>query len=131
MTSNDCHIRLLPVEVQGQIFSSYELTTPASVVEGLVTNALDAAARTITIEVDFVRSCITCFDDGTGIKHEEFSEEGALARPHCRENSLRLHCYVESGLTEEQVPPNSTPDFLHTVDMVASSRISPPYACYQ
>jgi DNA mismatch repair ATPase MutL len=82
---NEPHrISLLPDDVRAKVSSSYDLVTPEEVVDGLFQNALDAGARSISIEADFAKGWITLSDDGIGVRHFEFSEEGCLARLHCK-----------------------------------------------
>ena len=83
MGDNSLRITLLPDELRAQISSSSEITTPENVIQGLFTNALDADARSIVMEADFARGCITCSDNGTGISEVEFLEQGNLVKPHC------------------------------------------------
>jgi DNA mismatch repair ATPase MutL len=83
MSTSSRTIHLLPENVRSQITSPYEILSAEHVVECLVQNALDAAARSITIEVDLARGYISVRDDGTGIEEVEFSEHGHLAKPYC------------------------------------------------
>ena len=83
MAEESLRIRLLPDEVRTKISSSCKITSGESVIEGLFTNALDAGARSIVIDADLARGCITCCDDGTGIYEAEFSEQGNLVKSHC------------------------------------------------
>ena len=76
-------ISLLPDDACAKLLSASELTSPERVVEGLLTNALDAGAQSIVIVADFARGYISIQDDGTGIKEVEFSEEGHLAQSNC------------------------------------------------
>lgn len=83
MSTNPTTIGLLPKAVRSKILSSYNVTSPEHVVEGLVRNALDAAAHSVTIEVGLARGYISVRDDGTGIQEGEFWETGQLAMPYC------------------------------------------------
>ncbi|EXJ64795.1 hypothetical protein A1O7_01133 [Cladophialophora yegresii CBS 114405] len=76
-------ISLLPGDVRARISSTCDITTPESVIEELVRNALDADARSIVVEADFARGYIAVCDDGNGIKEVEFSQQGQLAKLHC------------------------------------------------
>jgi len=74
----------LPAHVQAQVLSSVSIASLRDVVLELVKNALDASARTITVEVDFSKGYCVVKDDGIGIPPEEFIDEGCLAKLHCR-----------------------------------------------
>ncbi|OCT46457.1 hypothetical protein CLCR_02184 [Cladophialophora carrionii] len=76
-------ISLLPDDVRARVSSTCDITTPESVIEELVRNALDAEARSIVVEADFARGYIAVCDDGNGIKEVEFSQQGQLAKLHC------------------------------------------------
>ena len=78
-------ISLLPDDIRTKVSSSCTIITSEDVIEGLVRNALDAHARSITIEADFTRGFFTVSDDGAGIRDIEFLEQGQLAKPHCKE----------------------------------------------
>lgn len=83
-------IRPLPEEVRAQVKSSVEISSLLDVVEGLLRNALDAGANSISINVDFAKGFCTVDDDGSGIPSAEFSQGGNLARIHCKCSPIRL-----------------------------------------
>ncbi|KIW72676.1 hypothetical protein PV04_00854 [Phialophora macrospora] len=83
MAETTLRISLLPDDVRAKVSSTCDITTPESVIEGLVRNALDADARSIAIEADLARGYIAVCDDGNGIKEVEFSQQGHLAKLHC------------------------------------------------
>ncbi len=80
----------LPEDVRAQIKSSVEITSLLDVVDGLLRNALDAGAGSVSITVDFARGFCAVEDNGTGIPSFEFSQRGHLAQIHC-ESSLNRH----------------------------------------
>jgi DNA mismatch repair protein MLH3 len=85
MAETTLRISLLPDDVRAKVSSTCDITTPESVIEGLVRNALDADARSIAIDADLARGYIAVCDDGNGIKEVEFSQQGHLAKLHCTE----------------------------------------------
>ena len=87
MAEDSPRIGLLPKDVRAKISSSCVISNAENVIEGLVTNAFDADARSIVVEADFARGLITCVDDGIGIREEEFLEQGNLTKSHCTNKS--------------------------------------------
>ncbi|EPE07727.1 dna mismatch repair protein [Ophiostoma piceae UAMH 11346] len=77
-------IQRLPGDVAVQIQSSATVTSLSGTVLGLLKNALDADARTVSITVDSTRGGCTVEDDGLGIPPYEFSAEGGLVKRHSR-----------------------------------------------
>ncbi|KAL2421276.1 hypothetical protein ABEF95_007727 [Exophiala dermatitidis] len=73
----------LPENTRLTLSSSQLVTSHEDVIEGLVENALDADAHSVSVEVDFAKGYISVRDDGVGIPNTEFTEDGQLARPHC------------------------------------------------
>jgi len=82
-------IRPLPPDVIAQIKSSTAITNLNGVVLELVKNSLDAAAKTVSIVVDYGRGGCTVEDDGLGILPSEFGESGGLGKLY-----RKLQCMV-------------------------------------
>jgi DNA mismatch repair protein MLH3 len=83
MSSRNASIRPLPPDVVAQIKSSTSITHLSGVVIELLKNALDAQARTISVNVNFQRGGCTVEDDGLGIPPAEFEPDGGLGKLHC------------------------------------------------
>lgn len=101
-------IALLPENVRLKISSSHQITSHEHVIEGLVQNALDAGANSISVEVDFAKGYFNIRDDGVGIESVDFTGAGQLGRPHCTDAPL--------------IPAASTPLMLH----LGTSKSNPP-----
>jgi DNA mismatch repair protein MLH3 len=75
-------IKALSAEDIAQLKSSTQITSLRDVVLGLLCNALDAEAHSISVHVQFNRGSCTVEDDGIGIPPSEFSEDGGLLKTY-------------------------------------------------
>ena len=82
MSSKNASIRPLPPDVVAQIKSSISITHLSAVVLELLKNALDAHARTISVNINFQRGGCIIEDDGIGIPPAEFEPDGGLGKLH-------------------------------------------------
>jgi hypothetical protein len=57
---------------------------PSILLIELIKNSLDAQARAVHVEVDYLRGGCCVEDDGTGIPAEELSEHGRLGSMYCK-----------------------------------------------
>lgn len=67
----DCRIAVLDPRVVEQIAAGEVIDRPASVVKELIENAVDAGARSITIEIDDDVRTLRVTDDGAGMNRAE------------------------------------------------------------
>jgi DNA mismatch repair protein MLH3 len=84
MATQKHQILPLPPEVQAQIKSSIAITSLSDIVIELVKNSLDAQARAIYIDVDYLRGGCSVEDDGHGIPAGELLEDGHLGYMYCK-----------------------------------------------
>lgn len=73
----------LSLEVQSQIKSSIAITSLSNVVIELIKNALDAQARAVYVQIDYLRGGCCVEDDGNGMPASELSEHGHLGSMYC------------------------------------------------
>jgi DNA mismatch repair protein MLH3 len=81
----------LSPEVQAQLKSSIAITSLSDVVIELTKNSLDAQARAIYIDVDYLRGGCSVEDDGHGIPARELSEGGHVGSMYCKQHSINIH----------------------------------------
>lgn len=84
MADSDTPILPLPPEVAKKVQSSVKITNLNGVVVELIKNALDAAAGSVSIVVDYRRGGCIAEDDGYGIPAAEFKDGSGLCRAHCK-----------------------------------------------
>ncbi|KAE8321678.1 hypothetical protein BDV39DRAFT_185383 [Aspergillus sergii] len=82
MSGNSRRIEPLPPEVVAKLESSTSITHLNGVIVGLVKNALDANAHTVSVMVDFQRGGCKVDDNGDGILPTEFKPDGGLGKAH-------------------------------------------------
>lgn len=87
MAGSPRRISPLSDDVRAQLWSSIEIASHEQVVTGLLENALDANAKSISVHLDLARGYFSMLDDGTGIQEVEFSESGYLGRMNCQSMS--------------------------------------------
>ena len=84
MASREHEILQLPPDVQAQIKSSIAIASLSDVVIELIKNSLDAQARAVCVDVDYLRGGCSVEDDGDGIPAAELGEKGNLGTMYCK-----------------------------------------------
>lgn len=90
-------IHLLDHETQAKIRSSSQIANLNQIIVELVSNAIDAGASRIKVDLSYTHGFCSVLDNGVGIASQEFRSDGGLAQAYCSSKKVILPQNHHSG----------------------------------